>query len=1071
MDAKGETQPSDVDGLQVDGLSNRNLTTAATSDIMGPLGLGVGFGKAGDAKAGEGPEEKGYYDPAGDLEGADAPRMENEMAETAAAPVPGSPESEVEKVGGCFGGFIWLVVTYPFVLFVLVPLLAFLIIGPVGIPPYPAFIEGNRARNSLGARQFDAYTAASDDWLDQVSGNSFATSSFENQEFAPYTQEVFGQSINVWFESESGTILSEKNVASQLKILSGFSTIVGPFCQQASETDPTCKLPASIFSTTGTTTSEGVKAALTAASDVEKDRWKAFLGANTDFSGGTGFWTKSRVRVGGPLPGYKNASHLEDEQAAVYEAEYKRPGFTGLPTPDGWIAQMDELVDAEAKANPDLKVRYASFPMIGPVFFQALLGDALLSIGALFAVGIIIWVQVGSVMIAVCSMFQIVIAFVLTLSTWRLIGNESFTFIQVLVIFIILGIGADDVFVFMDAWKQSRTQPNKVSGSLHGRLQWTWARAFAAMLVTTTTTIGALCLTSIIDVPSIATFGTFAAIVVFWNFFFCVVWLPCVVIIHEKYVVRGCNDGCCAKRTCGCCCSLCTSQWGLEEGAKPAHGSEDELRGLEKFFKYTLFNFLMTPAKRYSVFATFVTLAVVGIALASTGVHLTDKSLTESFLKDSSDIQQMFNLLTGNSQAFSATSDGRKRAGHIVYGIDKRNPIDRSGTYALGEGDQIGEPLFRAEADLNSAAFQTHLVETCDLIKELPSVARRVADKSPESLCFMSDFKAYREAKGASFPTSPDTLVADLMAWRGDWCTHAGCYHNRQGTGVSDLDDNYDLNTGFLVEGDRIKFAYVSGNLTIPYLEQELSVIEPEYDEWTELGNKQNKDGFEPFGMTDRSDWIMLMHTLINGVVSGVPVALCVAGGVLVLATGNVWVSLVATMTIVGVMSCFFITFVATKGKLGYYECMFLQITVGMSVDYVVHLAHSYNQSPRYHRHEKMQDSLGEMGISVFSGAITTLAASGLLFGCQFNIFFQYGSFIFFVILWSILWAMIFFPALMIQCGPNGRSGDIKPIRWLHKQVCMGMGDDHPAPPPPADGKDGAVVREPSDVVSVQAEQ
>ena len=60
--------------------------------------------------------------------------------------------------------FVWLVADYPWVLFFLVPMVVFGIIGGVGIPPYPAFMEGNEARNSLGAQQLDAYTYASKQW-------------------------------------------------------------------------------------------------------------------------------------------------------------------------------------------------------------------------------------------------------------------------------------------------------------------------------------------------------------------------------------------------------------------------------------------------------------------------------------------------------------------------------------------------------------------------------------------------------------------------------------------------------------------------------------------------------------------------------------------------------------------------------------------------------------------------------------------------------------------------------------------------------------------------------------------
>jgi len=115
------------------------------------------------------------------------------------------------------------------------------------------------------------------------------------------------------------------------------------------------------------------------------------------------------------------------------------------------------------------------------------------------------------------SMFSVVMSFVLTLPTWKLLGNETFTFMQAMVVYIILGIGADNVFVFSDAWKQSRAQPRSVSGSLEMRFQWSWSRAMNAMSVTSLTTGCAFVLTSLADVPVISTFGTFAAMVVAWG--------------------------------------------------------------------------------------------------------------------------------------------------------------------------------------------------------------------------------------------------------------------------------------------------------------------------------------------------------------------------------------------------------------------------------------------------------------------------------------------------------------------------------------------------------------------------
>ena len=54
-------------------------------------------------------------------------------------------------------------------------------------------------------------------------------------------------------------------------------------------------------------------------------------------------------------------------------------------------------------------------------------------------------------------------------------------FLDFVSLFVILGIGAGDIFVFVDAWRQSKmvSDPD-VSGSIVGRLDWTYRRAAGA---------------------------------------------------------------------------------------------------------------------------------------------------------------------------------------------------------------------------------------------------------------------------------------------------------------------------------------------------------------------------------------------------------------------------------------------------------------------------------------------------------------------------------------------------------------------------------------------------------------
>ena len=291
-----------------------------------------------------------------------------------------------------------------------------------------------------------------------------------------------------------------------------------------------------------------------------------FVGADADFEKGTASWMQGHVRVGGPLPGYQNTSHLEEEQMRKYNNEFQMKGnLFPKPKPGGWITKIDELIAKERKVNADLKIYYGGSAVI---WFARVFGDfeidISLAIVSLLAVALFMWLQVGSVLLTCGGMFGIVMSFCITLPTWKIFGNETYTFMQIMVIFIVLGIGADDIFVFCDAWKQSRAHP-KASRSIEARFQWSWSRAMKAMSVTSLTTGSAFILTSLSDIPQISTFGTFAAVVIAWVYILTITWFPACVIIHEKYVVQANwpSKGFFASHCCGCLLPICGYQWGL----------------------------------------------------------------------------------------------------------------------------------------------------------------------------------------------------------------------------------------------------------------------------------------------------------------------------------------------------------------------------------------------------------------------------------------------------------------------------------------------------------------------------
>lgn len=65
------------------------------------------------------------------------------------------------------------------------------------------------------------------------------------------------------------------------------------------------------------------------------------------------------------------------------------------------------------------------------------------------------------------------------------------------------------------------------------------------------------------------------------------------------------------------------------------------------------------------------------------------------------------------------------------------------------------------------------------------------------------------------------------------------------------------------------------------------------------------------------------------------------------------------------------------------------------------------------------------MGISIWSGAVTTLGAGIFLYGGTIVFFERFAVSIVLTILFSLLYSLIFFQAFLHAFGPNGKIGDI----------------------------------------------
>ena len=69
-----------------------------------------------------------------------------------------------------------------------------------------------------------------------------------------------------------------------------------------------------------------------------------------------------------------------------------------------------------------------------------------------------------------------------------ILAQPTLNMLVVLAIFIILGVGADDIFIFYDTFAQSRVAGPEISSSLERRIAYTISHATNAVTITSVST-------------------------------------------------------------------------------------------------------------------------------------------------------------------------------------------------------------------------------------------------------------------------------------------------------------------------------------------------------------------------------------------------------------------------------------------------------------------------------------------------------------------------------------------------------------------------------------------------------
>ncbi|KAK7233357.1 hypothetical protein SO694_00108036 [Aureococcus anophagefferens] len=765
-----------------------------------------------------------------------------------------------------------------------------------------------------------------------------------------------------------------------------------------------------------------------------------------------------------------------------YTQNYREDERTHL---NHWIVEEfeeDFFEDQQDKRFPTLYF----YALYNPLMDQVQV-DLNLIMMSIVIVCCYMWFYLGSAFVMTAGMFQIFCSFFGANLLYRYFwptafgfGYRYFTIFCALSLFIIMGIGADDIFVYWDVWQAS------AAGGGHGiyktdahRLRHVYYHAAGAMLVTSATTVISFITNLASPFPGIATFGVFAALLVLVNFCAVVSYFPCVVLFYEHHVKHLPSPW---QALVDTVCS--TKKKVAPDGGSVAEGGG----GLPVWF-----------CNVYAPFLCKYRFAVLGALGSWWFLFLIFACMIEAVPF------QLYELLPADTNFHQVTyvnnfwfpPSAKPLTAHILFGFDHKNPLGtndlRPERFVAGESGLVN---WDTGFDLDGVEAQIQLYSIADMLAHTPpdglkvdrthGINTQIEGSRMGSFMDTADggvSSAFQKAYGVQ------SLFHSMASWENMSARidpNASRYATEHVPGrtcvpcfstfmispdLFDIDKTtgVDKKTGIVVSeltldatSPLVDGCTCSGFWPIPTrvcLNETKSVADATL---FKCSRSEDQVAYEIAALVgshpaDSSWWkayifalgdsrgaylrlafydIAVQTTLRaseSDYVAGLKMAkkwddwMDSLNGRYSMA-GNYLMAIIATTTI-GMITTIVLGFMHVVGwGLGTLESILIVVVIGFSVDYTVHLADSYLSSEHDSREAKVKAALADTGASILSGAISTLGASCPMFGAQIIFFFKFAVFIFLTVALSLIFSLGFFAAALATLGPLGEQGSVAKV-------------------------------------------
>ncbi|TKR60315.1 hypothetical protein L596_027578 [Steinernema carpocapsae] len=643
-------------------------------------------------------------------------------------------------------------------------------------------------------------------------------------------------------------------------------------------------------------------------------------------------------------------------------------------------------------------------------YFLALLkADIFYGFLAFFLVVLVLFISSGSLFFTVSVVATIGQSLIAAYFIYSVVLElKFFPFINLLTIVLLLGIGADDAFILRQYWRRERK--GTVEAPMGKLVESCLSRSILSMGVTTATTVFVVLANLVSHVTAIKCFAVFASIALVANYLLVVSFLPACLIFQKKY----------SHIT-----TICLPKNLAFSAQVELSIVRERIVVIMRFFEAQIKN----SVARFSAFFIFTFFVIAFAAVFSVaytpGIRLpTDEYF--KYFRESSFLERFDNSFRRRFQFTRSSKSVRPIVLEFVWGL---RPIVRSNPF---DPEDTADKVVLMEKHDSALWDYANLIWLKTFCRQLQS--SDFATISPfyserDSPCFVDNFlDVYMQRNCTSTTdiccrntTTPykrgviDFCVSRMFSRVESPLAHLHTLQHPVGRPIFVRNFAHLPTTRYGIQltaiPTKINFTLDFDSMSFSYAKIKSFISD----------SMRNAPIFfrSGFWKTEAFLFYDLHLSLLNDTAISIAVGLAFAFFVLLFAVRNVVICGLAVFVIANVILTTLGTLVMLGWELNVVESTIVLLAVGLSFDFVLHIAVAYRQASDMTRLPKTLTAITHTISPVSLSMLTTAITGAAMLPANTLAFFQIGLFMVLIAVVSWMSAIFFFGSLLAMFGPE----------------------------------------------------